>query len=110
MRGAALCLIGSWSLVHLGYRAAIIVLPLLALEQTGSAWAVGLVGGAGGIPAITAPWWTGRLQRRLSSAPALAAILAGEGLATLVVPAAAGVDALTPAVMIAAGLVIGVLN
>jgi predicted MFS family arabinose efflux permease len=110
MRATALRLIGSWSLVHLGYRAALIALPLLAIEQTGSAWTVGLVSGAGGIPAVTAPWWTGRLQRRLSSARALAGLMVGEGIATLVVPAAAGVDALTPAVMIAAGLAIGVLN
>ena len=68
MRWSAARLIGSWSLAHFGYRAALIAMPLLALQQTGSAWTVGLVSGAGGIPAITAPWWTGRLQRRTSSA------------------------------------------
>jgi hypothetical protein len=110
MRTGALRLIGSWSLVHLGYRAAIIALPLVAIEQTGSAWTVGLVSGAGGVPAVLAPWWTVRLQRRLTSAHALATLMAAEGLATLVVPVAAEARALSPSVMVAAGLVIGALN
>jgi MFS family permease len=110
MSAAALRLIGSWCVAHLGYRAALIALPLLAIEQTGSAWTVGLVSGAAGIPVIAGPWWTRRLQQRLASAHALTALMAGEGVVTLMVPAAAGVDALTPAGMVVAGLVIGVLN
>jgi MFS family permease len=110
MRPDAVRLIGSWSLAHFGFRAALIAMPLLAIEQTGSAWTVGLVSGAGGVPAITAPWWTGPFQRRLTSGRALAAMLAGEGLATLVAPGAAGLDLLSPALMVAAGLLIGTLN
>jgi hypothetical protein len=110
MAWSSVRLIGSWSLAHFGYRAALIAMPLLALQQTGSAWTVGLVSGAGGLPAVTAPWWTPRLQRRLRSAAALAGLMAAEGLATLLVPSSAAMDALTPAVMVAAGLVIGGLN
>src|SRR5262245_2977969 len=57
-------LITAWSLAHFGYRAAVIALPFLALSATGSAWMVGLVAGAAGLPTITAPWWTGPLQPR----------------------------------------------
>jgi hypothetical protein len=94
----------------LGYRVSTIVLPLLALQQTGSTWAVGLIGGAAGLPVITAPWWSGLLQRRLRSAAALGKLMAAEGIAALVVPSAAGIGRLTPAVMVAAGLLIGVLT
>ena len=79
-------LVAAWTVTHFGYRAALIALPLLVLEETGSAWALGLVAGATGVPTITAPWWTRRLQRRLTSAAALAGLLAAEGVATLVVP------------------------
>ena len=50
------------------------------------------------------------MQRHLASARALAALLCVEGVATLIVPAAAVVGMLTPAVMIGSGLAVGVLN
>ena len=103
-------LVAAWSITHFGYRAAVIALPLLALAETGSAWTVGLVAGAAGLPTITAPWWSRRLQRRLASARALSAMLFFEGVATLIVPVAAMLGLLTPAVMIASGLAVGVLN
>jgi hypothetical protein len=68
------------------------------------------VAGAAGVPSVTAPWWTRRLQRRLGSSRALAGLLAAEGAATLVVPAAATCGLLSPAVMIASGLAVGLLN
>jgi hypothetical protein len=110
MRFPVARLIAAWSITHFGYRAAVIALPLLALEETGSAWTVGLVAGAAGIPTITAPWWSRPFQRRFATARALAALLALEGLATLVVPVAAMLGLLTPATMIASGLAVGVLN
>jgi MFS family permease len=100
-------LVAAWALAHFGYRAAVIALPLLAYTETGHAWSVGLVAGAAGIPTITAPWWTRRLQRRLRSARALAGLLAGEGLSTLIVPAAAELGLLTPTVMMISGLFVG---
>jgi hypothetical protein len=103
-------LVTAWSLTHFGYRAAFIALPLLVLEETGSAWALGLVAGAAGIPTITAPWWTRRLQRRITSAGSLARLLAAEGVATLVVPVAAVTGRLTPEIMVGSGLAVGVLN
>lgn len=110
MRWTTARLIGAWCVSHFGYRAAIIALPLLVMQQTGSAWIVGLVGGAAGVPTIAAPWWTPHLQRRLSSARWLAALMTGEGLATLVVPAASMLDLLNPGTMVGAGLAVGVLN
>src|SRR6186997_679723 len=103
-------LVAAWTVTHFGYRAALIALPLLVLEETGSAWALGLVAGATGVPTITAPWWTRRLQRRLTSAAALARLLAAEGVATLVVPIAAVAGRLSPEVMIGSGLAVGMLN
>jgi hypothetical protein len=103
-------LVGAWTLTHFGYRAALVALPLLVLDETGSAWAVGLVAGAAGLPTITAPWWTRQLQRRLVSAASLAVLLAAEGLATLVVPVAAMAGRLSAAVLVGSGLAIGVLN
>jgi hypothetical protein len=110
MRFSVTRLVTAWSITHFGYRAAVIALPLLALEETGSAWTVGLVAGAAGLPTITAPWWSRTLQQRLASARALSALLFFEGLATLTVPVAAVLGLLTPAVMIASGLAVGVLN
>jgi hypothetical protein len=110
MRFPVIRLVAAWSITHFGYRAAVIALPLLALAETGSAWTVGLVAGAAGLPTITAPWWSRTLQRRLATARALAALLALEGLATLAVPVAAVLGLLTPATMIASGLAVGVLN
>ncbi len=110
MRFPVTRLVAAWSITHFGYRAAVIALPLLALAETGSAWTVGLVAGAAGLPTITAPWWSRTLQRRLASARALSALLFFEGVATLIVPVAAVLGLLTPAVMIASGLAVGVLN
>jgi hypothetical protein len=110
MRFPTARLIAAWTVTHFGYRAAVIALPLLALQETGSAWTVGLVAGAAGVPTITAPWWTRGLQRRLGSASALAALLAAEGLATLVVPVSALLGTLSPPLMIGSGLAVGALN
>lgn len=101
---------GTWSLASFGCRASLIAMPVLALQQTGSTWTVGLVAGAGGVPAITAPWWTGPFQRRLRTAGSLAWVMLGEGLAALIVPATAAFGRLSAATMIAAGLLIGVLG
>jgi hypothetical protein len=103
-------LVAAWTVTHFGYRAALIALPLLVLEETGSAWALGLVAGATGVPTITAPWWTRRLQRRLTSAAALAGLLAAEGVATLVVPIAGVAGRLSAAVLVGSGLAVGLLN
>jgi MFS family permease len=110
MRWPVVRLVTAWTVTHFGYRAALIALPLLVLEETGSAWALGLVAGAAGLPTITAPWWTRRLQRRITSAAWLALLLAAEGVATLVVPAAAVAGRLSPEVMIGSGLAVGLLN
>ena len=103
-------LVSAWTVTHFGYRAALIALPLLVLDETGSAWAVGLVAGAAGLPTMTAPWWTRQLQRRLDSAFSLAMLLAAEGVATLVVPVAAMAGRLSAEVLVGSGLAIGVLN
>lgn len=110
MTRAALRLIAAWTLGNVGYRIAMVALPLLAVAQTGSAWTVGLVAGSAGVPVITAPWWTRGLQRRLTSARQLRRLMVAEGLVSLAVPAAAAMHGLTPLAMIGVGLSTGVLN
>jgi hypothetical protein len=110
MGSPAVRLVSAWTATHVGYRAALIALPLLVLDETGSAWAVGLVAGAAGLPTMAAPWWTRPLQRRLVSASSLAVLLAAEGVATLVVPVAAVAGRLSAEVLVGSGLAIGMLN
>jgi hypothetical protein len=103
-------LIAAWTLGNVGFRIALVAMPLLALDRTGSAWTVGLVSGASGIPVISAPWWTRPLQRRLTSVGALSKLMTAEAVTSLLVPVAAACDRLSPAVMIGIGLMTGVLN
>lgn len=110
MSNAAARLIIAWTLGNVGFRIAMVALPLLAVAQTGSAWTVGLVTGAAGVPVITAPWWSRPAQARLGSVGALAWLMCAEGAVSLCVPLAARLDLLGPVVMIGIGLCTGVLN
>ena len=62
----------------LGLRLTEVALPLIALQQTGSVWATGLVAGSSGVSLLTSPWWAARLRHRVTSGPALAAVLCEE--------------------------------
>ncbi|MFC0032515.1 MFS transporter [Micromonospora chaiyaphumensis] len=91
----------------LGQRTTAVALPLVALAETGSAWTTGLVGGAVGLPMLTSAWWARGLRQRLTSGPALAAVLAVQVLGLLVVPVGAAVGTVGPLHLAAAGLVTG---
>ena len=93
----------SWT----GLRLTEVALPLIALQQTGSVWATGLVAGSSGIALLTSPWWAARLRHRLTSGPALAAVLGVQALGYLIVAVAAALDSLTVVHLCLGGLVVG---
>jgi MFS family permease len=103
MRRVLLTTFVSW----IGLRLTEVALPLIALQQTGSVWATGLVAGSSGIALLTSPWWAARLRQRLTSGPALAAVLGVQALGYLTVAVAAALDALTVVHLCLGGLIAG---
>ena len=103
MRRVLLTTFVSW----IGLRLTEVALPLIALQQTGSVWATGLVAGSSGISLLTSPWWASRLRQRLTSGPALAAVLGVQALGYLTVAVAATLDALTVVHLCLGGLISG---
>ncbi len=103
MRRVLLTTFVSW----IGLRLTEVALPLIALQQTGSVWATGLVAGSSGISLLTSPWWASRLRHRLTSGPALAAVLGVQALGYLTVAVAAALDALTVVHLCLGGLIAG---
>jgi MFS family permease len=93
----------SWT----GLRLTEVALPLIALQQTGSVWATGLVAGSSGIALLTSPWWAARLRHRLTSGPALAAVLGLQALGYVTVAVAATLDTLTLVHLCLSGLIVG---
>ncbi|GGO04337.1 MFS transporter [Micromonospora parathelypteridis] len=94
-------------LTWMGQRTTAVALPLVALSETGSAWTTGLVGGAVGLPMLSSAWWARGLRQRLTTGPALAAVLAVQVLGLLIVPVAAALGAVGAPHLVAAGLVTG---
>jgi MFS family permease len=93
----------SWT----GLRLTEVALPLIALQQTGSVWATGLVAGSSGIALLSSPWWAARLRHRLTSGPALAMVLGVQALAHLIVAVAAVLDDLTVVHLCLSGMLVG---
>ena len=93
----------SWT----GLRLTEVALPLIALQQTGSVWAMGLVAGSSGIALLTSPWWAARLRHRLTSGPALAVVLGAQALGHLTVAVAAALDSVTVVYLCLSGLLVG---
>ena len=93
----------SWT----GLRLTEVALPLIALQQTGSLWATGLVAGAAGIASVTSPWWAARLRHRLTSGRALSGVLAVQALGHLIVAVGAVRGDLTVVHLCVSGLVTG---
>lgn len=93
----------SWT----GLRLTEVALPLIVLQQTGSVWATGLVAGSSGIALFTSPWWAARLRHRLTSGPALAAVLGVQALGYLTVAIAATLQTLTVVHLCLSGLIVG---
>ena len=93
----------SWT----GLRLTEVALPLITLQQTGSVWATGLVAGSSGLSLLTSPWWSARLRHRLTSGPALAAVLVVQAIGFATVAVAATLDSLTVVHLCIGGLVVG---
>jgi MFS family permease len=91
----------------MGLRLTEVALPLIALQQTGSVWATGLVAGSSGVALLTSPWWAARLRHRLTSGRALATVLALQALGYLNVAVAATLGTLTVVHLCLSGLIVG---
>ncbi|NAZ75408.1 MFS transporter, partial [Kineococcus sp. T13] len=90
-----------------GTRVNAIALPLVALTETGQAWATGLVGGAAGLPLLTVSWWGRGLRDRLLDGRALAVLMVVQAAGLAVVPVAAASGRLGALALCASGLVTG---
>jgi MFS family permease len=91
----------------MGLRLTEVALPLIALQQTGSVWATGLVAGCSGIALLTSPWWAARLRHLVVSGRALAVVLGVQVLGYVVVAVAATTDTLSVAHLCVSGLIVG---
>lgn len=107
LRKDALRILVATSVSWLGLRMTEVALPLIALQQTGSAWATGLVAGSSGIALLTSPWWAARLRHRVTSGRALAAVLLVQVLGYVTVAVPATIGNLTIAHLCLGGLIAG---
>ncbi|MFT2016245.1 MFS transporter [Streptomyces sp. 796.1] len=107
MRRPLLLLTAITFVTWVGTRMTAVALPLVALAETGGAWATGLVGGAAGLPLVTVGWWGRGLRDRLTSGRALAAVLAVHAVGLAVVPVAALAGRIDAVALCVSGLVTG---
>ncbi|MFI1994135.1 MFS transporter [Actinoplanes sp. NPDC020271] len=91
----------------MGQRLTAVALPLVALEQTGSAWTTGLVAGAAGLPLVTSGWWAGRLRRLVTDGRSLSVPMLVQVAGLLIVPVAASTGGVTAVHLAIAGLISG---
>jgi MFS family permease len=91
----------------MGLRLTEVALPLIALQQTGSVWATGLVAGSSGIALLSSPWWASRLRHRLVSGPSLALVLCAQAVGHVTVAIAATLGSLSVVQLCVSGLIVG---
>jgi len=108
MRRPLLILTAITFLTWVGARVTAVALPLVALAETGEAWATGLVGGMSGLPLLTVGWWGRGLRERLVSGRALAVVMLVQVAGLAIVPLAALVGQVGAVSLCASGLVTGV--
>ena len=108
MRRPLLTLTAITFLTWVGARITAVALPLVALAETGEAWATGLVGGMSGLPLLTVGWWGRGLRERLVSGRALAVVMLVQVVGLAIVPVAALVGEVGAVSLCASGLVTGV--
>ena len=106
-RNEALALLAGSASADLAIRFTQVALPLVILHETGSVAATGLVGGAAGLPVLLSPWWARKARQWVDSGPRLAVVAAVSALALAIVPAAAGLNLLTPGLLVVSGLLLG---
>jgi len=108
MRRPLLILTAITFLTWVGARVTAVALPLVALAETGEAWATGLVGGMSGLPLLTVGWWGRGLRERLVSGRALAVVMLVHVAGLAIVPVAALAGQVGAVSLCASGLVTGV--
>ncbi|MFI2102762.1 MFS transporter [Isoptericola sp. NPDC019693] len=108
MRRPLLILTAITFLTWVGARVTAVALPLVALAETGEAWATGLVGGMSGLPLLTVGWWGRGLRERLVSGRALAVVMLVQVAGLAIVPVAALFGQVGAVSLCASGLVTGV--
>ncbi|MCK9795401.1 MFS transporter [Isoptericola sp. 4D.3] len=108
MRRPLLTLTAFTFLTWVGARITAVALPLVALAETGEAWATGLVGGMSGLPLLTVGWWGRGLRERLVTGRALAAVMLVQAAGLAIVPLAALGGHVEAVSLCASGLVTGV--
>ncbi|GAB3098012.1 MFS transporter [Isoptericola nanjingensis] len=108
MRRPLLILTAITFVTWVGARITAVALPLVALAETGEAWATGLVGGMSGLPLLTVGWWGRGLRERLVSGRALAVVMLAQVAGLAIVPVAALVGHVGAVSLCASGLVTGV--
>ncbi len=108
MRTELRILVGITFVTWIGTRMTQVALPLVALEETGQAWATGLVGGISGLPLLTVGWWGRRLRDRLDSGRAQAVVMAVQAVGLAIVPVSAWAGGVGAWPLAASGLVTGV--
>jgi MFS family permease len=84
-----------------------VALPLIVIQQTGSAAATGVAAGLAGLPLILSPWWARRTRQWIDSGSRLAIVAALEAAAIALVPAAASAGALSAWLLALSGLLVG---
>ncbi|MCZ2262962.1 MFS transporter, partial [Isoptericola sp. QY 916] len=108
MRRPLLILTAITFVTWVGARITAVALPLVALAETGEAWATGLVGGMSGLPLLTVGWWGRGLRERLVSGRALAVVMLVQVAGLAIVPVAALVGHVGAVSLCTSGLVTGV--
>jgi MFS family permease len=106
-RNEALALLAGSASADLALRFTQVALPLVILHETGSVAATGLVAGASGLPVLLSPWWARNARQWVDSGPRLAVVAAVSALALAIVPAAAGLNLVTPGLLVGSGLLLG---
>lgn len=107
VRPSLLLLTATTFVTWIGTRLTAVALPLVALQETGEPWTMGLVGGAAGLPLLTVAWWGRRVRDRLTTGRALAVVMALNAVGMALVPAATSSGHLGATVLGASGLVTG---
>jgi predicted MFS family arabinose efflux permease len=106
-RSEALALLAGGGAADFALRFTQVALPLVILRETGSVAATGLVGGAAGVPVLLSPWWARKARQWVDSGPRLAVVAAVSAVALAMVPTAAALGLLTPALLVVSGLLMG---
>ncbi|GIJ11948.1 hypothetical protein Van01_51620 [Micromonospora andamanensis] len=107
MRRPLLILTAITFLTCIATRMSAVALPLMALSETGQAWATGLVGGVAGLPLLTVGWWGRTLRDRLTCGRDLAVVTLLQAVGLAVLPVAALMGQLDALALCASGLVTG---